>query len=214
MLSTLGMRKMFNNMRIIIGGYANPFLIILLFIKLAILDVLGVGLVPILVESAIVSGGEHLKLGWFERLLPNIPGYEPFEILAGFVTLLFVLKSMLYVLANYLIYKFSYNVMHENRVELISLILKSKYQTIMRKSAADFINLLQLHINQAVSNYLIPCLKLVSDIIVCIFIMTYLMTFYPDVTLFVLSIIIVLSVLYTKLLIFHLMQNLNCDYKN
>ena len=86
--------------------------------------------------------------------------------------------------------------MHQNRTELISLLLNSRYQTIINKSAADFINLLQLHINQSVSNYLVPALKLISDILVSILILTYLLISYTKLTLFLFSITFLLSILY------------------
>ena len=89
--------------------------------------------------------------------------------------------------------------MHQNRAELVSLLVNAQYQTIINKSAADFINLLQLHINQSVSNYLIPSLKLASDILVSLLILTYLLFFYPYVTLFLLSISFMMSFLYLML---------------
>ena len=188
-----------NYIQTIIGGYSNPYFIILVFIVLAILDVLGIGMVPLLIESAVATNSESTSQNWLEGLIPIVPGYSQIEILSFMVVFLFFIKFVVYIYSNYLINKFSYGVMHQNRTELVSLLINAQYQTIINKSAADFINLLQLHINQSVSNYLIPSLKLVSDILVCLLILAYLLIFYPYVSLFLLSISLLLSSAYLML---------------
>lgn len=190
---------MIKNLQSIIGGYSNPYYIILIFILLAALDVLGIGIVPLLIESALVKDSESISQNWLDELVPVIPGYSQIEVLSVIVVLLFFIKSVVYIFSNYLINKFSYGVMHQNRAELVSLLLNAQYQTIINKSAADFINLLQLHINQSVSNYLIPSLKLASDILVSLLILTYLLVIYPYVTLFLLSISLTMSFVYLML---------------
>ena len=190
---------MIKNIQTIIGGYSNPYYIILIFILLAVLDVLGIGMVPLLIESALATNSENTSQNWFEGLIPVIPGYSQIEILSFMVVLLFFIKSVVYIYSNYLINKFSYGVMHQNRSELVSLLVNAQYQTIINKSAADFINLLQLHINQSVSNYLIPSLKLVSDILVSLLILAYLLIFYPYASLLLLSISLLLSSAYLML---------------
>ncbi len=190
---------MIKNIQTIIGGYSNPYFIILVFIVLAILDVLGIGMVPLLIESAVATNSESTSQNWLEGLIPIVPGYSQIEILSFMVVFLFFIKFVVYIYSNYLINKFSYGVMHQNRTELVSLLINAQYQTIINKSAADFINLLQLHINQSVSNYLIPSLKLVSDILVCLLILAYLLIFYPYVSLFLLSISLLLSSAYLML---------------
>lgn len=196
---------MIKNIQSLIGGHSNPYFIILLFIILAVLDVLGIGMVPLLIKFALEKNSENLGQNWAEELIPIVQGYSQIEVLSGLVVLLFFIKSVLFIFSNFLIFNFSYGVMHQNRAELVSLLVKAKYQAIMNRSAADFINLLQLHINQSVSNYLIPSLKLVSDILVSLFILTYLLFFHPLVTLFLLAITLLLSGLYlilTRNLIF------------
>ena len=190
---------MIKNIQSIIGGYSNPYFIILIFIVLAVLDVLGIGMVPLLIESAVATNSESTSQNWLEGLIPIVPGYSQIEILSFMVVFLFFIKFVVYIYSNYLINKFSYGVMHQNRTELVSLLINAQYQTIINKSAADFINLLQLHINQSVSNYLIPSLKLVSDILVCLLILAYLLIFYPYVSLFLLSISLLLSSAYLML---------------
>ena len=184
------------NVKGIIGVHSNPYSIILIFIVLAALDVLGIGMVPLLIESAVATNSESISQSWLEGIIPSIPGYSQIEILSIMVVLLFIMKAVIFLFSNYLINKFSYGVMHQNRAELVSLLVNAQYQTIMNKSAADFINLLQLHINQSVSNYLIPALKLGSDILVSLVIVTYLLVFYPYVTLFLLTISFALSFAY------------------
>ena len=190
---------MIKNIQSIIGGHSNPYLIILIFILLAALDVLGIGMVPLLIESAVTTNSESTSQNWLEGLIPIVPGYSQIEVLSFMVVLLFFIKSVVFIFSNYLINKFSYGVMHQNRTELVSLLVNAQYQTIINKSAADFINLLQLHINQSVSNYLIPSLKLVSDTLVSLLILTYLLIFHPYVTLFLLSISFLLSSAYLML---------------
>tara|TARA_B100001093_G_scaffold512934_2_gene583805 strand:+ start:6560 stop:8278 length:1719 start_codon:yes stop_codon:yes gene_type:complete len=190
---------MIKNIQNIIGGYSNPYFIILIFIMLAVLDVLGIGTVPLLIKFAIGENSENADQNWVEGLIPIVEGYSQIEVLSALVVLLFFIKSVLFIYSNYLIFNFSYGVMHQNRAELVSLLVKAKYQSIMNRSAADFINLLQLHINQSVSNYLIPALKLVSDILVSLFILTYLLVLYPYVTLFLLAITLLLSCVYLML---------------
>ncbi len=190
---------MIKNLQSIIGGYSNPYYIILIFIILAVLDVLGIGIVPLLIESAVTTDSESISQNWLDELIPVIPGYSQIEVLSVMVVLLFFIKSLVYIFSNYLINKFSYGVMHQNRAELVYLLVNAQYQTIINKSAADFINLLQLHINQSVSNYLIPSLKLASDILVSLLILTYLLIFYPYVTLFLLSISFAMSSAYLML---------------
>ena len=190
---------MIKNIQGIIGGYSNPYFIILIFIMLAVLDVLGIGMVPLLIESALATNFENTSQNWLEGLIPIVPGYSQTAVLSAIVLILFLIKSVVFIFSNYLIFKFSYGVMHQNRAELVSLLVKAKYQAIINKSAADFINLLQLHINQSVSNYLIPSLKLVSDILVSLFILTYLLIFYPYVTLFLLAISLLLGSAYLML---------------
>ena len=89
--------------------------------------------------------------------------------------------------------------MHKNRVELITLLLGSRYQTIINKSSADFINLLQLHINQSVSGYLVPSLKLIADFLVALLIVSYLLISHPKVTLILLAVTGISSLLYIKM---------------
>lgn len=190
---------MIKNLQSIIGGYSNPYYIILIFILLAALDVLGIGIVPLLIESAVATDSEGISQKWLDELVPVVSGFSQIEVLSVIVVLLFFIKSVVYMFSNYLINRFSYGVMHQNRAELVSLLVDAQYQTIINKSAADFINLLQLHINQSVSNYLIPSLKLASDILVSLLILTYLLIFYPYVTLFLLSISFTMSFLYLML---------------
>ena len=187
---------MIKNIQSIIGGYSNPYIIILIFIILAVLDVLGIGLVPLLIESALVKNSENTSQNWIEGLIPIVQGYSQIEVLSVIVVLLFFIKSVVYIFSNYLIYKFSYGIMHHNRAELVSLLVNVKFEAIKNRSAADFINLLQLHINQSVSNYLIPSLKLVSDILVSLFILTFLLISYPYVSLFLITISLLLSFVY------------------
>ncbi len=187
---------MIKNIQNIIGGYSNPYFIILIFVVLAVLDVLGIGMVPLLIEAALTKNSDDTSQNLLEVLLPNVPGYNQIEVLSVIVALLFFTKSLVFIFSNYLIFKFSYGVMHQNRAELVSLLVNAKYEKVMNKSAADFINLLQLHINQSVSNYLIPSLKLVSDILVSLLILTYLLVTHPFVTLFLLTITFVLSFSY------------------
>tara|TARA_B110001450_G_scaffold256377_1_gene286626 strand:- start:151 stop:1869 length:1719 start_codon:yes stop_codon:yes gene_type:complete len=190
---------MIKNIQTIIGGHSNPYFITLIFILLAVLDVLGIGMVPLLIGSALATNSENTSQNWLEGLIPIVPGYSQIEILSFMVVLLFFIKSVVYIYSNYLINKFSYGIMHQNRAELVSLLVNVEYQAIINKSAADFINLLQLHINQSVSNYLIPSLKLISDILVSLFILTYLLILHPYVTLFLLAISLSLSSAYLML---------------
>jgi ATP-binding cassette, subfamily B, bacterial PglK len=180
----------------IVGCHANPYLIVFIFLVLAVLDVIGISLVPILLESAVIENTERESQNWLITYLPIFDDYEATWVFPLIVMLLFFIKSIVYVLSNYLIYRFSYSVMHQNRVELISLLLNSRYQTIINKSAADFINLLQLHINQSVSNYLVPALKLISDILVAVLILTYLLFSFTKLTLFLFSVIFLFSFSY------------------
>ena len=205
---------MIKNIQGIIGGYSSPSFIILIFIVLAALDVLGIGMVPLLIETALAENSENMSQNRLDGLLPIVPGYSQIEVLSLIVLLLFSIKSVIFIFSNYLIYKFSYGVMHQNRSELISLLIKAQYQTIMNKSAADFINLLQLHINQSVSNYLIPSLKLVSDILVIFFILTYLIILYTYMTLFLLVITLLLSSVYLMLTRKHMYNYGKRSYEN
>ena len=205
---------MIKNIQSIIAGYSNPYLIILIFIMLAVLDVLGIGMVPLLIESALATNSENTSQNQFEGLIPIVPGYSQIEVLSVIVLLLFFIKSVVFIFSNYLIFKFSYGVMHQNRAELVSLLVKAKYQTIINRSAADFINLLQLHINQSVSNYLIPSLKLVSDILVSLFILTYLLISHPYISLFLLAITLLLSSAYLMLTRKHIYDYGKTSYEN
>ena len=97
-----------------------------------------------------------------------------------------------------MINKFSYTIMHKNRSDLILLLLNSRYESINKKSAADFINLIQLHINQSVSNYLVPALKIFSDSLVAIFIVTYLFVSNFILTLILITLTLILTFIYVQ----------------
>ncbi len=165
---------MLNNIRYILGDEGNPYGMVFLFLLLAVLDVAGIGLIPLLVHSILsdAAGGEAGRLA---GMVFNITDKaDMLLIISGFLLLLFSLKTVVMLISNYVIYRFSYNVMHKNRAALIKLVLDSRYEMMSNKSTADIINLLQLHINQSVSNYLIPVLKLVSDLLVAAAIFIFL----------------------------------------
>lgn len=189
---------MLKNIKNIVGSHGSPYLIILIFLLLAVLDVLGIGMVPVLIKT--VLAGESSEIG--EVINGIFPAKTIDEdviwVLSVVIVLIFTAKSMIYILSNYLINKFSYSVMHNNRYELISLLLNSRYESISNKSAADFINLIQLHINQTVSNYLVPSLKIFSDLLVAIFIVTYLLISHFALTLILIIFTLMLSYVYIR----------------
>ncbi len=59
---------------------------------LAVLDVLGIGMVPLLIESALSTNSENTSQNWLEGLLPIVPGYSQFKVLAVIVILCFSLS--------------------------------------------------------------------------------------------------------------------------
>jgi ATP-binding cassette, subfamily B, bacterial PglK len=184
------------NIKIIVGNHGSPYIIILIFLVLAFLDVLGISMVPILIKTVLAEESSEM-VDLINSLLPtSIMGDDIVWVLSVIIILIFSVKSVIYILSNYMINKFSYTVMHKNRYDLISLLLNSRYESINNKSAADFINLIQLHINQTVSNYLVPALKIFSDLLVAIFIVIYLLISNFILTLILISFTIILSYLY------------------
>ena len=97
---------MIKNIQTIIGRYSNPYFIILVFIGLAILDVLGIGMVPLLIESAMATNSESANQNWLEGLIPIVPGYSQIEILSFMVVFLFFIKFVVFIYSNYLINKY------------------------------------------------------------------------------------------------------------
>ena len=181
---------MIKNVQRLIAGYSNPFHIVLIFIVLAGLDVLGISAVPLLIEVAMGGRKDTFDVSFLSA------GEDQVVLLSGFILFLFFLKFSIFILANFMVHKFSYGVMHHNRSELISLLVNTKYQSVYNKSAAEFINLLQLHINQSVSNYLIPALKIASDIIVAFFILSYLIAVHTKVSLVLIISTITVGIIY------------------
>ena len=93
---------MIKNIQSIIGGYSNPYFIILIFIVLAALDVLGIGIIPLLIESSVTTNSESISQHWFDGLIPIFPGYSKTEVLSAMVIILFFVKSAVYIFSNYL----------------------------------------------------------------------------------------------------------------
>ena len=92
---------MIKNIQGIIGGHSNPYFIIFIFIMLAVLDVLGIGMVPLLIESALVTNSENTSKNWLDGLLPIVPGYSQIQVLSVIVLLLFSIKSVVFIFSNY-----------------------------------------------------------------------------------------------------------------
>ncbi|MDA9244096.1 ABC transporter ATP-binding protein/permease [Amylibacter sp.] len=191
-------RIFFKNIKIIVGKNGSPYLIILIFLLLALLDVLGISMVPVLIGTVLAEEPSE-TVDLINSLLPtSIMGDDIVWVFSVIIVLIFSAKSLIYIMSNYMINKFSYTVMHKNRHDLISLLLNSRYESINNKSAADFINLIQLHINQTVSNYLVPALKIFSDTLVAIFIIIYLLISNLTLTLLLLGVTSILSYAYLQ----------------
>ena len=189
-----------SNIRYILGDTKNPYGMVLIFLLLAVLDVAGVGMVPVLIHS-VLSGDAGGEAGRLLGMVFNITDQNDLLlIVSGILLVLFSLKTVVFLWSNYVVYRFSYNVMHKNRAELIDLALDSRYEMMSNKSTADIINLLQLHINQAVSNYLVPFLKLVSDLLVAAGIFLFLVVSMPKATLTLLALLVFVISLYLFLM--------------
>lgn len=186
------------NIKFIVGKHGSPYFIILIFLVLAFLDVLGIGMVPILITTVLAEETSEMVDGISSLLPTSIMGDDILWLLSGIIILIFSIKSVIYILSNYMINKFSYTIMHKNRSDLILLLLNSRYESINKKSAADFINLIQLHINQSVSNYLVPALKIFSDSLVAIFIVTYLFVSNFILTLILITLTLILTFIYVQ----------------
>ncbi len=190
----------FSNIKYILGDTRNPYGMVFIFLLLAVLDVAGVGMVPVLIHS-VLSGDAGGETGRLLSMVFNITDQNDLLlIVSGILLVLFSLKTVVFLWSNYAVYRFSYNVMHQNRAELIDLALDSRYEMMSNKSTADIINLLQLHINQAVSNYLVPFLKLVSDLLVAAGIFLFLVVSMPKATLSLLALLVFVISLYLFLM--------------
>ena len=84
------------------GSFALLFscLLILIFIVLAVLDVLGIGIVPLLIESAVAENSESMSSNWLDGLIPIVPGYSQIEVLSVMVVLLFFIKSVVFIFSK------------------------------------------------------------------------------------------------------------------
>jgi len=192
--------RILKNINYIMGGKKKPYGLVFVFLLLAVLDVAGVGVVPLLVHSILVKGTEGGTANFLATYFDATDKNELITIMCCLLLLVFSVKSIVLLVSNYAIFKFSYRVMHKNRAELIDLILDSSFELISNKSTADFINLLQLHINQTVSNYLVPLLRLISDLLVAFAIFLFLIVTMPEATLILAFILISTITLYLYLM--------------
>jgi len=181
-----------------------PFLI-LMFLSMSILDLIGLGLILPFISLIVnpQSLDENLLKFILSLGVPNKTSYF-IVLLSVILFILFLIKSLMGIYINYRIIKFT-----ENQKLVLRSFLMSSYQSMpyleyLQRANSEYIYNIQIVVENFTSGVLLTSLKIVSDGIVAIVLITFLLWAYGPVFLSLIGILGFAFFLYDKFFRFRL----------
>jgi len=177
------------------------FFIVIGFVFLSLMEVIGLGLVGPFVAAMIdptVIRKSKILLMSFQKIGIN----TEFEMLSG----LGIAVMTFYFLKNYYnykiqskVYSFNFNFRSDLIERLMSVYLAMPYDFYLHRSASSLTNIVIAHTKNMTDDLLLPSLKLISDVIVLIALVAFLLILSPLAASILTSILIFTVFVYAKI---------------
>lgn len=151
------------------------FFFLLLIIFSSILDLLGIGLIApyigLIVNPELLSEGETFN--FLFRYIENPSLNTILQIIGVALIIIFLIKSFLAIFINKLIFEFTFDHSIKLRTRLMESYQSLPYVQFIKRNSSEFIHNINLgaYFSQGILN---PLLKLVSEGLVCLFILSFL----------------------------------------
>lgn len=171
------MIKYFSKVLYVLTGRKRALLfLLLLFILTSVLEALGIGLIgPFLsIASNPESLHEIILLNWIHQGLGLQSNRHLVLVLGLGIATVFVIQSGLYLLAQTSIYRFSFNQKRILMSRLMKAYLAAPYTFHLSRNTAVIIKNIQGETNQFTTGCLLPLLKLITNLIVMVALLSLL----------------------------------------
>lgn len=159
-----------------------PFMVIL-YVFASFLDVIGISFIIPFIN--LFSGNDNTSgvsaniYKIIRYIMPSFYGKNMIIIMGVLVLLIFILKTTISILINQINIKFSTKQDARLRLELMKKYQSIKYAIFTEKNTSDLIQRIRIHAGEYVYNCLIPMFRLVSESIICIIILLFLLYISP-----------------------------------
>lgn len=149
---------------------------ILLFLLLSVLDLAGIAMIGPYIG---MLSDEAFAIGAIEKvnsLVPSLVDRGNILIFVGFmIVLVFLFKTVIATIVNYVITQFSVDQQTRLRAELMQKYQSLPYEKYLNRNTSDYINNIQILVNHYSKGVIANALKMASDGIVALVIITFLL---------------------------------------
>ncbi len=178
-------------------------ILFILFVTIGFLDLLGVFLLGKFVGLFVAFDPNDIFLNHilnFSRVITNNQSLEIYTALPALVCIFFISKSLIAFLIQKELLKFSYQILVDIRKKLLSIFFNSSYFSIISKGQAELTNKVVYYADTFIRGIHIPMMRLVADVIMLIFLTSFLLYINPYVYLFSVFIIFIFFMIYWKII--------------
>tara|TARA_Y100000816_G_scaffold292266_1_gene286676 strand:+ start:2934 stop:4643 length:1710 start_codon:yes stop_codon:yes gene_type:complete len=180
--------------------YKLPYLIVL-FLVISFLDILGLGLIAPYIE--ILTGQEGVYFQRVDGALKssdiNLSNKDTIILISIALIIVFFIKSVGNILLSWLILRFVHSKEVSLRFELIKSYYNHNYEDMISNRSSDSIENIISLVPFFVFNTFQPLLKIISDLIICLAIITFLLFSVGNISLLLLIFLILIVLTYNKI---------------
>lgn len=176
-------------------------LLIILFLIAGVVDVLGLGIavpfVAYLINPETASYASNFT--FIDLTNSEASQNEILFMLSLFMFIAFLLKAIVGISTQYFIINYSNQKMKELRSFLMRAYLGMSYERIIQRNSSEYIYAMQSLTAIYANRVLLPMLRVVSDIIVCLFIFTFLFIYAGNLLFVIIVILLSVVLCYDKI---------------
>jgi ATP-binding cassette, subfamily B, bacterial PglK len=159
--------------------------LLLLFILTSILDVIGIGVIGPYI--AIVVDEEFTINSFFSALNYELNHDESVYYLGLLLIIVFIIKTVLSIWVNYKIVKFGTNQQARLRYILINSYLSLPYTVFLERNRSEYTHAIQNLVGHYSDGVVMPLLRMLSNGIIALFVISYLAYSNPEILLILIS---------------------------
>lgn len=175
-----------------------PFLF-LFFLGTSVIDIAGIGLVGPYI-ALVIDPEAYKKLPVVFDFAGNVVAdREPIILIMGIgLVLLFALKTLVAILMNRTIFRFSHGRAAQLRIELMRTYVAMPYERYFDKNSAQMLQTAQDYVAQFIEQAVIPTLRFVSEGVICIVILGFLAWIHGYALALMVLMVVPVAVIYDK----------------
>ena len=166
-----------------------------LILCVALLDFLGIAIVFPLIQLISEQGSSHI---FTKYNFLNLPFDRFFYLVISFVILIFLSRTAFVLVMQKFLINFALKMQIDLRVKILSRLASSSVILFSNQTRADLIQNTTTVVNHYTAKALLPTLRFLTDIIISVLLLTYLLSIYQVSTSIVIILICIGMVLFNK----------------